>query len=456
MIFKKNPKEKGQTILLITFLILIAILLIGAGLSLITVRELKMAKNIEQSAKAFFAADSGIEYALYLIKTDSPINNFLCSTVPEDWQVLGNQSKYCLEIINSSIPNSPNRVTVVGKFDSGNQAVKRALQIPLVDVLAFTIHPVGFKIIDVTDPDNAFIRGSIDADASWQGGYDLDVVGNYAYILDKEDNFTIIDVSNPDNPVIKIFLELTPVGTSNETRDIKVVRDYVYILREHSISLYEIDYDADSGEPNGISHVVTNSAWSRLHGLNTGHSIDVVGRYAYVSARERGINVYDTLSNLDYIGSSAVFGDTCFDTSVGNITVRRGFAYVPADPCGLVVIDIHNPSNPEKRSNNDSELNGSYILDSDENFVYVIRPDEFIIADVSVDPPTVRDSEAIGTMIFPESRFAVLDSYAYIYEPGDPIGRGIIIYDVSGGDIIEKGSFYLIGVKDIVVKKFFP
>ncbi|MGB2762761.1 MAG: hypothetical protein WBC21_04510 [Minisyncoccales bacterium] len=69
MISKKYFNQKGQIALLVTLVILGAILSIGAGLTLVTIKEMRMAKNIEESAKAITAADAGTEEALYIEKT---------------------------------------------------------------------------------------------------------------------------------------------------------------------------------------------------------------------------------------------------------------------------------------------------------------------------------------------------------------------------------------------------
>lgn len=63
----KKEKEKGQTAILITLLVLGVLLLIAGGLSAIFVGEIKISSLIRQSAPAFYAADAGTEYALYQI-----------------------------------------------------------------------------------------------------------------------------------------------------------------------------------------------------------------------------------------------------------------------------------------------------------------------------------------------------------------------------------------------------
>ncbi len=57
--------NKGISLLL-TILILGIILAITSVMALVVLQELKISSNVEESTVAFFAADTGIEYGLYL------------------------------------------------------------------------------------------------------------------------------------------------------------------------------------------------------------------------------------------------------------------------------------------------------------------------------------------------------------------------------------------------------
>jgi len=121
-------KKSGQIALLITLIILFAILSIGAGLTLVTIKEMRMAKNIEESAKAIAAANTGMEFAL--CKTgddppgldeplDDPSDNRLCSN---GWISLSNGSEYCLKYTGSDAKN-PESITSIGKSGDVRRAI---------------------------------------------------------------------------------------------------------------------------------------------------------------------------------------------------------------------------------------------------------------------------------------------------------------------------------------------
>jgi hypothetical protein len=65
--FNKNEGQRGAIATLLTFLILVVVLLIATGLSLIFVGETKESRLVGYSGPAFYAGDSGAEYALFQI-----------------------------------------------------------------------------------------------------------------------------------------------------------------------------------------------------------------------------------------------------------------------------------------------------------------------------------------------------------------------------------------------------
>ena len=68
----RNKEQKGISLLFIV-LITSLILAISLGISTILIKEIKMMSEIGYSVTAFYAADSGIEAALYdLYQSDSP------------------------------------------------------------------------------------------------------------------------------------------------------------------------------------------------------------------------------------------------------------------------------------------------------------------------------------------------------------------------------------------------
>ena len=84
---------------------------------------------------------------------------------------------------------------------------------------------MGLQIVDVTDPQNPVIAGSLNTMA--KGVY---VTGNYAYIADWDWGLQIVDVSDPQNPVIAGSLDTAPNPLMSN--GVYVSGNYAYIADE--------------------------------------------------------------------------------------------------------------------------------------------------------------------------------------------------------------------------------
>ncbi|MDB9539335.1 Calx-beta domain-containing protein, partial [Anabaenopsis arnoldii] len=90
----------------------------------------------------------------------------------------------------------------------------------------------GLQIIDISDPANPTRTGVYDTSGD---AYGVQVVGNYAYVADGNAGLQIIDISNPANP--------TPTGvydTPGFAGDVEVVGNYAYVA-EYQAGLQIID-----------------------------------------------------------------------------------------------------------------------------------------------------------------------------------------------------------------------
>lgn len=66
--YKKNKNEQEGAVLVMTLLILTLIMSSAVALSRIIIGEVKMSINTENSVKSYYAANSGVEQALYYVK----------------------------------------------------------------------------------------------------------------------------------------------------------------------------------------------------------------------------------------------------------------------------------------------------------------------------------------------------------------------------------------------------
>lgn len=71
---KNQPKNSQGVSLYLAILIIGTLLAMGLGLSSVLIFQLKLVRGMEESVMAFYAADSGIEQALYRIRKSVPAN----------------------------------------------------------------------------------------------------------------------------------------------------------------------------------------------------------------------------------------------------------------------------------------------------------------------------------------------------------------------------------------------
>lgn len=89
-------KSKGVALIL-SVIILTAVLAIALTAGKVFTDKLKMSRNTSDSMKAYYAAESGIEYALYRIKNSLEIEaSYKCNADMTNWQTIDG-AFYCLK-----------------------------------------------------------------------------------------------------------------------------------------------------------------------------------------------------------------------------------------------------------------------------------------------------------------------------------------------------------------------
>ena len=120
-----NKTQKG-TSLYLTILIMSVLLGVGLGISTLLIRQMRMIRGVGDSAVAFYAADSGIEkaiYAFYKVEEYSDPNTIVFSGT------LDNLSKYSVTGFspgpNCPAPNQYFCIRSVGTY----KGVRRAIEV---------------------------------------------------------------------------------------------------------------------------------------------------------------------------------------------------------------------------------------------------------------------------------------------------------------------------------------
>ena len=230
---------------------------------------------------------------------------------------------YGLQIIDISNPVSP---TFIGSF-AINYHGGTPYDVKIVGNLAYLAdRQQGLKIVDISNPVSPTFIGSYD---TLGNTWNLQIVGNLAYIADF-DSLQIIDISNPASPSFKGSYD-----TQGQAVSVQIVGNLAYVA------------DGDSGlQIIDISNPAKPTFKGSYDTPSSALDVEIVGNFAYVTDWDLGLQIID-ISNLPpFKGSYDTPGNALEVQVVGNL------AYTADDYSGLQIIDISNPIVPT--------LKGSY------------------------------------------------------------------------------------------------
>ena len=174
----------------------------------------------------------------------------------EDVAVAGNYAYVAdgtdggLQVINITSPSSP---TFAGSYDTSGEG----LRVVLSGNHAYIADGAsGLKVIDISSPVAPAQVGSLPL---WAGA--VDVAGDYAYTVYESTpgyaGLRVIDISDPTAPVALGFLGLP------QPRDMQVAGDYVYVVTHYG-GFYKIDVSNPASPAVGFSHVFLPYAFERV------------------------------------------------------------------------------------------------------------------------------------------------------------------------------------------------
>ncbi|WP_298858857.1 Calx-beta domain-containing protein [uncultured Gimesia sp.] len=205
-----------------------------------------------------------------------------------------------LQILDVSDPSNP---TFVGSISTP----ARARGIQVLGTLAYVADDSGngggLQIFDVTDPENPFTRGSfgVDTPGGFAGGVRV-VEKNgvtIAYLTDGNNGLQIINVSDPDLPDGNMTQHATVnLPTSGAAIGLDVVGDFAYVVnREGGFHIIDISDPFATSSPGSIKGTLPTP------GIATG--VRVVGNFAYVADSAAGLQVIDiTNPNLPILADT--------------------------------------------------------------------------------------------------------------------------------------------------------
>ncbi len=319
------------------------------------------------------------------------------------------------------------------------------------------------SVVDISNPENiSEISGITDNSVGGNatglaGALGIYVVGNYAYIVSRDDNaLDIIDISDPSN--------LTEVGVlfDNATLHlaspsaIYVAGGYAYIDSGADNAFTVVDV-RDPTNPREVGALISNST---AH-IGDPLSMSFEGKYAYIVSKSQfyltAIDVSNP-TNPVWVGELANDGTNFLrDVATGGIYTSGKYAYIASNTAdSLSVIDISNPRDmtfvsmitDDNKGGNASALDKAKKVFIAGKYAYVtsITDAGFSVFDVS-DPNNLTQygylqDDSVGgnasCLEQPQGVF-VQGKYAYVTAKSD---NGLSVIDIGGIDTpsISTGS----------------
>ncbi len=304
----------------------------------------------------------------------------------------------------SDLPN----ITEIGSLEINYDLYS----IALYGNYAIVGHMGGITVVDVSDPSNPVVVKDV---VETEGAKDLFASGSKLYVADGEGGLRIFNLSNPSNPEEILHLQLNGQAEGVFYKD-----GYVY-LADYNGGLVIID--EDSGKPAARVFTFTGNA----------KDVFVKGGYAYVADYDNGLIIYDV---SDPENAFAV-GRVDIDRPLG-VFVDGDYAYVATDWNGLFIVNVEDPSSPVVKAKYMEY--GGYVKDvfvQENRAYYISGMIDFVVLDVS-DP---SNPDYLGSYSAPSGDMksvVVSDGKAFIADAD----RGLVILDVSNPQSIREISAY--------------
>ncbi|MDM8521764.1 hypothetical protein QUF80_00170, partial [Desulfococcaceae bacterium HSG8] len=306
---------------------------------------------------------------------------------------------------NTRVSMYPDTEITIGSVETPG----KAYGVTVSDGKAYVADDGGLQVIDIGDPENPVIIGSVVAP-----GRGVTVSDGKAYVADWDGGLQVIDIGDPENPVI-----IGSVVTPGRARGVTVSDGKAYVA-DWGGGLQVIDI----GDPENPS--IIGSVWTP----GDAYDVTVSGGKAYVADLDGGLQVIDigNPENPVIIGSVQTPGDAY------HITVSGGKAYVACrryqEWNGLQVIDIGNPENPVIIGSVQTPENANDITVSDGK-AYVTGYGGLQVIDIG-DP---ENPVIIGSVETPGSGSGVTVSDGKAYVADGNYGLSVLPLPVEVGSV---------------------
>ena len=264
--------------------------------------------------------------------------------------------------------------------------------------------------------------------------YNVDVLGDYAYVAAGSEGLQVVDVSNRENPNL-----VASFDTAGNATDIKLVGNVAYIA-DGNAGVVLID----------VTDPVNPSLISTFDTAGTAQDIQINLQTLFVADGVSGVEIIDVSDPLNLISKSKV-------TDLGKVIAIDVDGPVAAilTSTAMTVIDVTNESDPTVKgsinvgSNRDLAVNAGYVYVAAYSTGYRVIDINDMDAPVIVggDRSFVPSDVALtnGFAFFSDILFVNAVPFVNIANPEDPIFQGIIDFrsfgDFNGTGIALDASY---------------
>jgi hypothetical protein len=261
----------------------------------------------------------------------------------------------------------------------------------------------GMHVVDITPVASASIVTTVEL--FWQIT-NLDVAGDYAYVIDSVNGIEIVDISNPEEALLAASV-LTPVESLSVT-----VSDGLAYVGGFRSDLMIVDID-----PVETASVVGSypSLWI--------YETVLSGELAYIANVDTGLQIVDVVPP----DAASLVKD--MDLQVGRgVYVAGDYAYLTTWSNGISIIDISDPA--EASIIKDIDLEGEkWAIEVVGEMAYVANGNDGLSI-IDIDPP--EEASIVKTVATPDSAVDVAIANGYAYVPCSE--DGLLIIDIDPVD----------------------
>jgi len=311
---------------------------------------------------------------------------------------------------------------VAPSLAGGFAAQQGIWELDVVGDYAYLVGLLGLYVVDITDPT---APDSVGAYAVPAGARYVDVDGDFAYLAVSGGGLMVIDISDPTAPIFAGIS--TP---PNNPQSIHVSGDRAWVA-DHTSGIHEFD-------------ISNPAAPTLLHSLNFGPISNVVveGEYVFAAGHLFGLAAVDARGAV----SPVLVSSSAAPIDARDVDVSGNYAYVADGSNGVRVLDVSDPFAPT--------LAGTYDTPSFAGAIQVVGDlacvadsSDLILLDVS-DPTTPTLMGSYTTSGIAEE-LHVVGNYAYIADVFN-----LMVVNITDPSVpIAVGSYPSVGgVRDVQVE----